>query len=176
MPFEDALYLREYIPEFERRNPGVRVRFHHFENYADRILLLHAGGIAPDVMRQNTSYGMQFIRRGMDLPLDRFMDGPDGIDRADFIPIIWDSLRYRGRTYGMPQDINLRGLFYNRALFDRAHVPYPDASWTWDDLKRAADRLTIDANHDGNPEVVGLLCGWKGADWLPFYYQAGGRL
>jgi multiple sugar transport system substrate-binding protein len=176
MPFENALYLKYAIPEFERQNPGIRVRFHHFDNYASRILLMRAGGIAPDVMRQNTSYGAQYIRRGMNLPLDAFMDGPDGIDRKDFMPVIWDSLRCRGRTYGMPQDINIRGLYYNRALFDAAKLRYPDATWTWDDLKRAAEKLTIDADHDGSPEVVGLLAAWRATDWLPFYYQAGGRV
>ncbi|HTE18253.1 MAG TPA: hypothetical protein VK689_07710, partial [Armatimonadota bacterium] len=100
MPFENALYVKEYIPEFERQNPDIRVRFHHFDNYSSRILMLRAGGIAPDVMRQNIDYGAQYIRRGMNLPLDRYIDGPDGIDRNDFIPIIWDSLRYGGRTYG----------------------------------------------------------------------------
>src|ERR1051326_7684661 len=78
MPFENALYIKEYIPEFERQNPNIKVRFHHFDNYSNRILMLRAGGIAPDVMRQNTNYGAQFIRRGMNLPLDRFMDSPDG--------------------------------------------------------------------------------------------------
>src|SRR5688572_32212052 len=90
MPFENALYRKEYLPQFERENPGIRVKFHHFDNYGSRILMLRAGGIAPDVMRQNTMSGAQYIRRGMNLPLDRFMDGPDGIDRKDFIPIIWE--------------------------------------------------------------------------------------
>src|SRR5262245_47522361 len=74
MPFENALYRNEYLPAFHRRYPNIRVRFHHFDNYLSRILLLRAGGIAPDVMRQNTIYGPQVIRRGMNLPLDRFMD------------------------------------------------------------------------------------------------------
>lgn len=176
MPFENALYVKEYIPRFERANPGIRVRFHHFESYGSRILLMHAGAISPDVMRQNTSSGMQLIRRGMNLPLDRFIDGDDGIDREDFIPIIWESLRYGGRTYGLPQDINLRALYYNRRLFHEAGVPFPDATWTWEDLKAAGDRLRRDADGDGSAEVVGLLGAWNWGDWLPFYYQAGGKV
>ena len=176
MPFENALYLNEYIPEFERQNPDIRVRFHHFDNYASRILMLRAGGIAPDVMRQNTTYGAQFIRRGMNLPLDRFIDGPDGIDRNDFIPIIWESLRFRGQTYGMPQDINIRGLFYNKDLFDAAKISYPDETWTWQDLQRASQRFADPATNGGKTDVAGLLAGFRGADWLPFYYQAGGTV
>ena len=70
MPFENGLYLKEYIPEFERLHPDIKVRFHHFDNYSNRILMLRAGGIAPDVMRQNVDFGAQYIRRGMNLALD----------------------------------------------------------------------------------------------------------
>jgi multiple sugar transport system substrate-binding protein len=176
MPWENVLYTDEYIPAFERDNPGIRVRFLHFENYTSRLLLCHAGGIAPDVMRQNTTWGPNLILRGMNLPLDRFMDGPDGIDREDFIPIIWGPLRHRGKTYGIPQDINMLGLFYNKTLFDQAGLQYPNPSWTWADLKRAADRLTRDEDGDGHPEVLGLNAGWNGYTFLPFYFQMGGRV
>lgn len=176
MPFENALYLKEYVPQFERENPDIRVRFHHFDNYASRILMLRAGGIAPDVMRQNTSFGAQYVRRGMNLPLDRYIDGPDGIDRDDFIPIIWDSLRYRGRTYGLPQDINIRALYYNKELFDAAGLSYPDESWTWKELQGAAERLADPARNGGKEGISGLLTGFRGPDWLPFYYQAGGKV
>jgi multiple sugar transport system substrate-binding protein len=175
MPFENRLYLDEYIPEFERLNPNIKVRFHHFDNYANRILMLRAGGIAPDVMRQNVDFGAQLIRRGMNLPLDRFMDGPGGIDRNDFIPVTWEGLRCNGRTYGIPQDVNIRALFYNKDLFDAAHMKYPDEHWTWEDLKRAADRLSNPATNGGKQGITGVLTGLKFFDWLPFYYQAGGR-
>lgn len=175
MPFENALYLNEYIPEFERRNPGIKVKFHHFDNYSRRILMLRAGGIAPDVMRQNTNSETGAIRRGMNLPLDRFMDGPDGIDRNDFIPVTWEPLRYRGKTYGIPQDINIRGLYYNKDLFDRAKLPYPTEAWTWKELEDAAIKLAKLKTSEGK-QIAGLIDGYKSQDWFPFYYQAGGRV
>lgn len=175
MPWENDLYTKQYIPEFERRNPGIRVRFHHFEDYSNRILLSHAGAIAPDVIRQNLDFAMGWIRRGVNLPLNRFIDGPDGIDREDFIPILWEGLTYEGETYGVPQDINIQALFYNKDLFDQAGLPYPDASWTWTDLKSASEKLTQDTDRDGHPEVQGLNLAWGAGSFRPFLYQAGGR-
>ena len=172
MPFENDLYKGVYIPEFERQNPGIKVRFHHFEDYPNRVLLSHAGGIGPDVVREFSQTGMAWTRRGLNLPLDRFIDGPDGIDRKDFIPLLWDSLRYQGHTYGVPQDINMVGLFYNKDLFDRAGLKYPDASWTWKDLKIAVDKLTI----PGDPGQKGLDMGWGGDMFRAFMYQNGGRM
>lgn len=176
MPFENGLYLNEYIPEFERQNPKIKVRFHHLDSYSARILMLRAGGIAPDVMRENTNSETQAICRGMNLPLDKFMDGPDGIDRKDFIPAALDGIKYRGQTYGLPQDINIRGLYYNKDLFDAAHIPYPDEKWTWKDLKDAEMRLANPATNGGKTGITGLISGYKSQDWFPFYYQAGGRV
>ncbi|AIE83726.1 ABC transporter substrate-binding protein [Fimbriimonas ginsengisoli] len=176
MPFENALYTDVYIPEFERQNPGIKVRFHHFEDYPNRVLLSHAGGIAPDVMREGYETSQAWTRRGLNLPLNRFIDGPDGIDRKDFIPMLWDGLAYKRETYGVPQDINILGLFYNKDLFDKAGLTYPDSTWTWKELKSAIDRLTIDRNGDGHPEQKGLDMGWGGATFRPFLYEAGGRV
>lgn len=176
MPFENALYTDIYIPEFERQNPGIRVKFHHFEDYGNRLRLSIAGGIAPDVMRMSLDSGPAYLRRGTNLALDDYIDGPDGIDRKDFIPILWEGLKVDGKTYGLPQDINIVGLFYNKDLFDTAKMDYPNENWTWDDLKRASDRLTKDNDGDGRPEVIGLHMGWGGGAFRPFLYQAGGRI
>lgn len=176
MPFENALYTQHYIPQFERENPNIRVRFHHYESYPNRILMLRAGGIAPDVMRQNIEFGAQFVRRGMNLALDRYIDGPDGIERSDFIPATWEALRYRDQTFGVPQDINIRALYYNQELFDAAGLPYPTAEWTWKDLKHACDRLSDPKTNGGKRDIAGLVTGFRAIDWLPFYYQAGGRV
>ena len=34
-------------------------------------------------------------------------------------------------------------LYYNKDLFDKAGVKYPDENWTWDDLLAAAEKLTV---------------------------------
>ena len=176
MPFENALYTDVYIPEFERQNPGIKVKFSHFEDYSNRILLSHAGGIAPDVIREGIDGGIAWINRGLNMPLDPYIDGPDGIDRKDFIPSLWDPIAIRGKTYGVPQDINIQGLYYNRDLFDKAGITYPDETWTWQDLKSAAERLTEDKDKDGHAEVVGLDLAWGAGSFRPFLYQNGGHI
>lgn len=176
MPWENDLYTKVYIPEFERQNPGIKVRFHHFEDYGNRVLLSYAGGIAPDVIRESTSGNMPWIRRGVNLPLNKYIDGRDGIDRKDFIPILWESIKYNGETYGVPQDINILGLFYNKDIFDKAGLPYPNENWTWKDLKEASDKLTQDTDHDGHPDIIGLDMAWGGGNFMPFLLQAGGEV
>lgn len=49
-----------------------------------------------------------------------------------------------GNVWGISKAFDAIGLFYNKALFDKAKVEYPNDTWTWDDLRSAAKKLTSD--------------------------------
>ena len=64
-----------------------------------------------------------------------------------------DSLAFKGPdgktvAYSVANEILL--LYYNKAMFDKAGVPYPPASadkaWTWDEFVATAKKLTFDAS------------------------------
>ena len=64
-----------------------------------------------------------------------------------------DSLAFRDTkgnvvAYSMANEILL--MYYNKAMFDKAGVPYPpktaQSAWTWDEFVAAAKKLTLDAN------------------------------
>jgi multiple sugar transport system substrate-binding protein len=42
----------------------------------------------------------------------------------------------------MPYFLDSIALFYNKKLFDEAHVPYPNDNWTLDDVEKAGLKLT----------------------------------
>ncbi|TMV47592.1 extracellular solute-binding protein [Paenibacillus mesophilus] len=48
-----------------------------------------------------------------------------------------------GKLTGLPFRVNSLALFYNKSLFDKFGVPYPQAGWSWDDTYAAAKRLTV---------------------------------
>jgi multiple sugar transport system substrate-binding protein len=66
-------------------------------------------------------------------------------------------------------------LFYNKDLFDRARLPYPDTSWTYDDLVRIGKQLTVDANGDGIPDQWGLSFDVHYTGLETVLYSLGGR-
>ena len=47
-----------------------------------------------------------------------------------------------GKTYAIPKDYDTIGLWYNKTMFDEAGIPYPDETWTWQDMADAAQKLT----------------------------------
>jgi multiple sugar transport system substrate-binding protein len=46
----------------------------------------------------------------------------------------------------LPYDGGTYALAYNKDLFDKAQIKYPDDTWTWDNYVQVAARLTVDGN------------------------------
>ena len=58
---------------------------------------------------------------------------------------IWGSyLPYSddGHYYAVPYKQEVYCVFYNKALFDKAGVPYPQGPWTWDEYVETAKKVT----------------------------------
>ncbi len=47
----------------------------------------------------------------------------------------------QGNSYGIPLTIFLGGVYYNPAIFDQAHVSYPQPRWTWDQFREIISQL-----------------------------------
>ena len=57
--------------------------------------------------------------------------------------------------FGLPRDFQTIVLFYNKNMFDKAGLAYPNADWTWDDLRAAAKKLTLTGT-DGKTTQYGF--------------------
>jgi multiple sugar transport system substrate-binding protein len=104
-------------------------------------------------------------------PLDTLIETDPAFNPADFYPGTLDAFKSNGKTFAVPSGLDPWVLYYNKDLFDRYGVPYPELGWTWDDfLKKAA--------HISHPDE-----GIYGYTTRPGYYdsyfflgQHGGRL
>jgi ABC-type glycerol-3-phosphate transport system substrate-binding protein len=61
---------------------------------------------------------------------------------GDILPGAMDIVRRNGQIWGLPLAADVRVILFDKNLFDRADVPYPDPGWTWDDLLEKAVLLT----------------------------------
>jgi ABC-type glycerol-3-phosphate transport system substrate-binding protein len=99
---------------------------------------------------------------------------------------------YGEKVYALPEDNAQYGLFYNRALFvkhnrdhpnDQVNFPPADGSWTWEDLRKTAIKLTkyepVDKSKgDEQPRIVQAGLDFAIWSWpfMTFFAQAGGEL
>jgi multiple sugar transport system substrate-binding protein len=78
-----------------------------------------------------------------------------------------------GRVYGMPTNVSVNAIWYNKDIFDACGVPYPKGECTWEQFIPLAQKLTV-KDQNGRPKHFGLLADWWG--WKQFVYQYGGRV
>ncbi len=116
-------------------------------------LLAIAGGVAPDVMYLNFRRSDTYIRQGFLAPLDDYLQTLPPDELAERVhEKVWPVIRRRGphgeiHTWALPYTgLWGKGLLFRKDRFDEAGLPYPDATWTWDDLLAASRKLTDPAN------------------------------
>jgi len=104
-------------------------------------------------------------------------------EKDDFLPAPLKSMSYKGSIYGVPQYAVVVLMYYRTDLFEEYNLTPPtlEDPLTWEEFLNAAERLTIDENDDGKPEVYGTLVMGKRhpvpalgfMDWMK---QAGGSV
>jgi len=132
-------------------------------------------GNYPDVGYQYGSSAAQLQRQPKLVDLTSKVKNPD-FKWNDFYPSERQAATVDGKVLGVPALVDNLSLVYNKALFKAAGVPEPTASWTWEDFRSAAAKLTHPATksygwayvNDGSEDTV-----WR---YLPLLWQAGGDL
>jgi ABC-type glycerol-3-phosphate transport system substrate-binding protein len=76
------------------------------------------------------------------LDLRPLIDADTTFALADYPPALLAPFRQGGGLYGLPGGVDFRVLHYNRTAFTAAGVAPPSATWTLEDLLRAAQQLT----------------------------------
>lgn len=106
-----------------------------------------------------------YAARGVLMNLDPFVEEA-GMDLSDYWPGAIASTSFEGSVYGFPRDSAVEVLYYNKDHFDAAGLDYPTDTWNWDDLRNAAEALTV-KEASGRVSRYGLAMeGGKYFDWV----------
>lgn len=156
-------YWQGVIKDFEAQNPTVHVDLHLYtgDEGASQIDALIQRGHPPELARIPSNALPQYVSEGLIQPLDSYLT-PDY--RAFFIPsLINRGAQYQDRTFGLPLNVTVQALYYNKTLLQQAGIAAPPA--TWDDLRSDALKISPLSN---NVWGFGLLGSGTGTD-LGFY-------
>jgi multiple sugar transport system substrate-binding protein len=151
MGWEASVYETESnkaaLADYMAGAPGVEVEYiaGPFADHHTKLLTMMAGGAAPDTFYVDISYYRDFVKSGQLLDITDLYN--DQFANDAFVEWSLEKSRINGKYYGIDSCIVSNILFYNKDLFDRAHVPYPpsdpEKSWTWEQFLDAAKKLTI---------------------------------
>jgi len=134
-----------------------------------------AAGNAPDVILMDGAYFIDLASKGVFLDITDWMNKEINLKNYYYDPEVCE---WNGKKYAMVRDITIGGvMYYNKDLFDKYKVRYPDWTWNWNKWLDAAKKLTIDENKDGTPEIWGLyIPTWGEGGLYPIIWSAGGEI
>lgn len=131
------------------------------QNYFQKIHLLFASKKAPDVIFVNNLYLPVYANAGVLEPIN--------IDTGMYYPQALQALSWHDKLYAVPRDVSNLAIYYNKDIFDRYNVPYPETNWTFENFLQTAKKLT----HDG---IFGISFEEDSLFFLPYLMSEGGGI
>ena len=157
--------LKSAIYEFEQKNPDIDVEFVHVpQNYFQKLHLLIISNSAPDVMFVNNINGLKYYRTGAFENLKPYF-----LHRKDFYPNAIKAFSYNDCIWAVPRDISNLVIYYNKDIFDKNNIPYPQPNWTMAEFLAKAQVLTTKDTWGYGFEKDSLY-------WLPFLWSNNGGI
>ena len=144
--------LDQVIQNFEAKNPKIKVKREVINSqYMDVIRTRLIGEVAPDVFYLEAFEAPTLIKSGVLEPLNSYIKPEFKLN--DFEPNLLNAFKQNETVYGIPKDFSTLALFYNLTALQNAGLKPPK---TWDELRTAAKKLTIDKNKDGKIDQYGM--------------------
>jgi multiple sugar transport system substrate-binding protein len=164
------------VSNFQKMYPRVKVKIINDPTTAamDKLQTMIAGGVPPDVMSIHGAFFIPLASRGALLDLEKYVVADKELDLLDFYPRLLKICRYKDKLYSLPRYASVYVLFYNKDLFDRNNLSYPNENWTWRDYLNAAIKITKDTDNDGRIDIYGCVIDFWGARIYPWLWQNNG--
>ena len=160
---EEIKIMEEIVNEFEKDNPDIKVKVES-GGTPDKLLVEIAGGMPPDVFLSWTDWGPMAAKNAL-LELDTYIKKYQ-LNLNDYFPSAIDFSKYKGKIYVFPVNLHIPVVFYNKDMFDKAGMPYPDWAWTWNEYYEIAVRLTDNAGKNGMRTQFGTQLGNSAYFWI----------
>ena len=165
---EQMAPLLECFDEYEAQNPGVQIEFQQasYRDFLQTILTARVGGTSPDIYNIYSVWAPQLAASGV------LMEPPEDIQSfvsENYGEGTVEAATIGGTIYGIPTELSVYQLVYNKKLLEEAGYSEPPA--TWAELKEIAQAITT-TNDQGNITVAGYTYGPSEANAVhPFYAQ-----
>jgi multiple sugar transport system substrate-binding protein len=159
----EAEFVTKLVPEFEKRNPGIKVDVQQIPWTAaqEKLITAFASDNTPDICQLGNTWVPQFASLNAIIKLDDFIGNSMNIKKENYFEGIWETNVIDSAVYGIPWYIDTRLIFYRTDVFKRAGYDQPPKSWNelYDLCKR------IKALYPGEDKYAIYL---PTNEWAPF--------
>lgn len=136
-------FQQQMVDKFNEQSETVHVSLESYgDNYDTKITASMGGKDAPDVM-----YMWNYPKYGEALmPLDELIASEGDAYKDNFYETLWNYNKIGDDILGIPVGYTTHVVYYNKDLFDKAGIAYPEGDWSWEELREAAEKITDEAN------------------------------
>jgi len=123
----DPIDLKGYariVDSFNKANPDVKVKMVQVvgaETDSAKLMSAVAGGTGPDVYLLDRFTVAERASSGLLTNLDSYVKADAGLS-AKYLPFAWKETQFKGSTYALPFDTDVRMLYYRKDMLKAAGV------------------------------------------------------
>jgi len=139
----------------------------------ETVLILSEEGQLPDVIFVEVNIFFKFLPKDMLMNLSELIASDNSFNLDSYYPNIVKRFTANGKIYVIPRDTApICCVYYNKDLFDKAGIPYPEKDWQWprDFLPTAQKLTTYDKN--GRVKCFGFI---DDQHWQAYILSNGGE-
>jgi multiple sugar transport system substrate-binding protein len=169
--------MGETLREVEKENPGMKIQLETipYSDYQQKISTQIAAGIPPDILYVEVNNFVDLYLRNALEDLTPYVK-KDNLDLSGYYPTVLARFSPGSGLYALPQDTAPTGLvYYNKAVFKDAGVPFPSDDWSWPgDFLAVCQKLT---KRNANGKIVRwAYCDAYPVQYTNFLYSVGGAM
>lgn len=124
---------REQIDTFNKLHPDLNLVLDYSNNDTQKTLVQASSGVGADIFNASAPAIQAFANAG--IMMDVTEEAKEmGFSFDDAWPAVRNEISYLGRQYSYPCNAGSDILIYNKNVFDRLGVPYPQKLMSWEDL------------------------------------------
>ncbi len=149
--------FKKIVEEFNKVQSDVHVKLVYTGKYRDtaqKVSSAIAAGALPNAGL--IPAGPIFTGPYNNYTIYNFVKNDPDLNISDFYKVALDYATYKGKLAGLPYNISVPVLYYNKELMKKAGLDPNTPPDTWDELLSFAKKITKDINNDKTPDIWGV--------------------
>lgn len=143
----EAAIWQQLADNVTKEYPNIKITIENTDwtSYWTKLPVELASGNAPDLMYMHFSRASDY--KDSMLPLGEYIKDDEKVNMGDFYSGILDCFTFDDEVYAFPYDFGPYVMYYNKDLFDKYKLEYPDEETDWEEFMEICEKLSVDGNY-----------------------------
>lgn len=159
---QQNLIVTDIIKQYESENKNVKIEVEVLENeqYKNKMKVLSSSNELPDIgFTWAAGYMKPFVKGELFAEMDDVLN--DGL-KDSFVSGTTEAFALEGKTYGLPLELNIAPIYYNKEIFKKYNLKEPQ---TYEEFQAIVKTLS---SKNVAPIALGNKDRWTGSLWYMY--------